>query len=46
MVIFLIVFVAFLVAFNTLYWYYNEDVREKAESPPREETNAESYFGT
>ena len=45
MVIFLIVIVAFIVAFHSLYWYYNRDVRDKAESQPRDDTNAEHYFG-
>lgn len=49
MVIFFIVFLAFLVGLNNLYWYYDESVREQVqlyEHSYVENTNAEEAFGT
>ena len=54
MVIFFIVFLAFLVGLNNLYWYYDESVREQVQvfdsqfmsnSSPVD-TKAEKAFGT
>ncbi len=55
MVIFFIVFLAFLVGLNNLYWYYDESVREEVQLYPHNyykeqndeiDTNAERAFGT
>ncbi len=55
MVIFFIVFLAFLVGLNNLYWYYDESVREEVQLYPQNyykeqndeiDTNAERAFGT
>lgn len=46
-VIFLVVFCAFMVGLNNLYWYYHLDVRHMIElEPDAHDTNAEAAFGT
>ena len=50
LVIFFIVFFAFLVGLNNLYWYYEPDVREVVQLYDHDhdaiESNAERAFGT
>ncbi len=54
MVIFFIVFLAFLVGLNNLYWYYDESVREQVQlynsafytGENEVDTAAEKAFGT
>ena len=45
MVLFVVVIVAFVVAFHSLYWYFDEDVRADAETPLQDETVAEQNYG-
>ena len=56
MVIFFIVFLAFLVGLNNLYWYYDDNVRSEVQLYPPNyyeqntsvpvDTKAEKAFGT
>ncbi|KAI3381524.1 hypothetical protein SNEBB_008688, partial [Seison nebaliae] len=46
-VIFLLVFLAFLISLNNLYWYYNASIRKKVEINERNiVTNSQMKFGT
>ena len=51
MIIFLLVIIAFVVGFRNLYWYYNADMRKRAEInqvvgiDEESQTPAESSFG-
>ena len=45
MAVFLLVFVGFVVSFNNLYWYFDVDTRQAAETPVQEATVAETYYG-
>ena len=45
-VLFLLVIISFGVAFHTLYWYYDENIRKTSEQPDiQDATTAEMNFG-
>jgi hypothetical protein len=51
MIIFLIIFAAFIISLNNLFWYYQSNVRSYVEIMPHynddnSTTNAEKSFGT
>ena len=45
MVLFVVIIIAFVVAYHSLFWYFDKDVRMIAETPLQSDTMAEENYG-